>query len=266
MDTTTEASERTHKLFHIVGIGASAGGLNALEQFFDNMPPDTGMAFVVIQHLSPDFKSLMDDLLSRHTTMPIHRVTNGIELLPDNIYLIPPKTHMTVSQEKLYLTEKTLSLHIELPIDIFFNSLAEDAGDRAVGVVLSGTGSDGSRGIVSIHSAGGLVVVQAPESAQFDGMPRNAIATGVSDFILAPDRIPRILVEYAISPLAVRTKMKHELEVFEEEGEFAGIFALLRRHYNLDFSKYKGATVGRRIRRRMEFRQIPEVSDYAAIV
>ena len=125
---------------HIVGIGASAGGLSALEQFFANMPVDTGMAFVVIQHLSPDFKSLMDDLLARHTTMPIHRVSNGIELQPDSIYLIPPKTHMTVQEEKLYLTEKTISRHIELPIDIFFNSLAEDAGERAVGVVLSGTG------------------------------------------------------------------------------------------------------------------------------
>ena len=266
--SATEASDPSKiKPSHIVGIGASAGGLSALEQFFDAMAPDTGMAFVVIQHLSPDFKSLMDDLLSRHTTMPIYRVTNGIELAPDSIYLIPPKTHMTVSKEKLYLTEKIISPHtFELPIDIFFNSLAEDAGDRAVGVVLSGTGSDGSRGIISINKNGGLVVIQAPESAQFDGMPRNAIATGVCDFILAPNRIPRILVEYAISPLAVRTRMHHELEVFEDEGEYAAIFALLRRSYNLDFSKYKGSTVGRRIRRRMEFRQIPEVTDYVAIV
>jgi two-component system CheB/CheR fusion protein len=260
----SETPER--KSSHIVGIGASAGGLNALEQFFANMPVDTGMAFVVIQHLSPDFKSLMDDLLSRHTSMPIHRVSNGRELQPNSIYLIPPKTHMTVREEKLYLTEKTIGTHIELPIDIFFNSLAEDAGDRAVGVVLSGTGSDGSRGIVSINKNGGLVIVQSPESAQFDGMPRNSIATGVCDFILAPERMPRILVEYAIRPLTVRTRMNHEIEVFEEEGEFAGIFALLRRGYNLDFSKYKGSTVGRRIRRRMEFRQIPEVSDYATIV
>ena len=265
-DTSVSPVPAATKPSHIVGIGASAGGLSALEQFFDNMPSDTGMAFVVIQHLSPDFKSLMDDLLSRHTSMPIYRVTTGIELQPNSIYLIPPKTHMTVSQEHLYLTERTISPQIELPIDIFFNSLAVDAGDRAVGVVLSGTGSDGSRGIVSINKNGGLVVVQSPESAQFDGMPRNAIATSVCDFILAPDRIPRILVEYAISPLSVRTRMNHELEVFEDEGEFAGIFALLRRSYNLDFSKYKASTVGRRIRRRMEFRQIPEVSDYAAIV
>ena len=264
VETSSYPSPR--KPSYIVGIGASAGGLSALEQLFDNMPPTTGMAFVVIQHLSPDFKSLMDDLLARHTSMPIHRVTSGIELRADSIYLIPPKTNMTVTAEKLYLTEKATSPHHELPIDIFFNSLAEDAGERAVGVVLSGTGSDGSRGVVSINRHGGLVVVQSPESAQFDGMPRNAISTGICDFILAPDRIPRILAEYAISPLTVRTRMEHTLEVFEDEGEYAGIFALLRRNYKLDFSKYKGSTVGRRIRRRMEFRQIPEVSDYVAIV
>jgi two-component system, chemotaxis family, CheB/CheR fusion protein len=251
---------------YIVGIGASAGGLNALEQFFDNMPPTSGMAFVVIQHLSPDFKSLMDDLLSRHTSMAIHRVTNGIDLRPDTIYLIPPKSQMTVREQKLYLTEKTSSQHLELPIDIFFKSLAEDVAERAIGIILSGTGSDGSRGIRSIHNNGGLVLAQSPESAQFDGMPRNAIAAGVCDLILPPDRMPRILVEYAANPLLIRGKLRHDLDVFEDEGEFAEIFALLRRSYDLDFSKYKGSTVGRRIRRRMEFRQIPEVADYASIL
>lgn len=261
-----QVEEQEDKNFFVVGIGASAGGLSALEQFFASMPVDSGMAFVVIQHLSPDFKSLMDDLLARHTAMPIYRVTNGIELNPNSIYLIPPKTHMTVKERHLYLTEKITNQHVELPIDIFFNSLAEDVGARAVGIVLSGTGSDGSRGVLSIQKNRGLVMVQAPESAQFDGMPRSAINTGVCDFILAPERMPRILKEYAISPLSVRSKMQNELEVFEDEGEYAEIFALLRRGYNLDFSKYKGSTVGRRIRRRMEFRQIPEVSDYGAIL
>ncbi len=263
---STNSSDTSVAPTFIVGIGASAGGLNALEQFFDNMSPDSGMAFVVIQHLSPDFKSLMDDLLSRHTTMPIHRVTSGIALEANNIYLIPPKNQMTVREERLYLTEKIASQHIELPIDVFFHSLAEDAGERSIGIILSGTGSDGSRGVLSIHRKGGLVMIQSPESAQFDGMPRNAVATGVSDFILSPDRMPRILIEYTVSPQAVRSRQHHELEIFEDEGEFAEVFALLRRSYNLDFSKYKGSTVGRRIRRRMEFRQIPEVSDYASII
>ncbi|GAB4301420.1 MAG: hypothetical protein Fur0034_15170 [Desulfuromonadia bacterium] len=250
----------------VVGIGASAGGLGALEQFFDNMPSSSGMAFVVIQHLSPDFKSLMDDLLARHTSMRIIRVTSGIELAADTIYLIPPRSFMTVKEGQLFLTERTDSPHIELPIDIFLNSLAEEWGEKGIGIILSGTGSDGSRGIISLHNRGGLVIVQTPESAQFDGMPRNAIATGVVDFILPPERIPKILVEYAASPLTVRTNTGLDLEVFEDEGEFASIFALLRRAYNLDFSRYKGSTVGRRIRRRMEFRQISEISDYAAIL
>ncbi len=267
MVETSQQTDRSDskKAIQIVGIGASAGGLNALEQFFSHVPMDSGMAFVVIQHLSPDFKSLMDDLLARHTNLPIFRVVNGMEIQADRIYLIPPKTHMTVSGEKLFLTEKSIGVHGELPIDIFFHSLAEDVGSRAVGVVLSGTGSDGSRGILSIKKKGGLVIVQAPESAQFDGMPRSAIATGVCDFMLAPERIPRILVEYAVNPEMVRTKVNGELQVFEEEGEFAAIFALLRKNYNLDFAKYKCSTVGRRIRRRMEFRQISQVSDYAAV-
>lgn len=251
---------------YVVGIGASAGGLNALEQFFDNTPPDTGMAFVVIQHLSPDFKSLMDDLLSRHTEMPIHRVTNGIELLANNVYLIPPKTQMTVREEKLFLTEKVASQHVDLPIDVFFRSLAQDQREFGIGIVLSGTGSDGSRGIIQIHDGNGLVMVQSPESAQFDGMPRNAITTGKVHFILPPEKMARVLIEYAANPVGIKSKVTNELTIFEDEGEFAEIFALLRRSYNLDFSKYKMSTVNRRITRRMEFRQIPNVSDYAAIL
>ena len=254
------------KATSIVAIGASAGGLSALEQFFDSMPSDSGMAFVIIQHLSPDFKSLMDDLLSRHTSMSIYRVTNGIELQPNSIYLIPPKAMMTIKHERLYLTEKVVSQHLELPIDIFFKSLASDAGDRAIGIILSGTGSDGSSGILSIHNSGGLVLIQSPESAQFDGMPRSAIASGVCDFILSPDRMPSVLMEYADNPAMIHSRLEHTFDVFENEGEYAEVFALLRRNYQLDFSKYKGATVGRRVRRRMEFRQITEISDYAAIL
>ncbi len=250
----------------VVGIGASAGGLSALEAFFDSTPPDTGMAFIVVQHLSPDFKSLMDDLLSRHTSMPITRVTEGLGLRADNVYLIPPKSQMTISGGRLHLTDRSTGPHVELPIDLFLNSLAADVGERAIGVILSGTGSDGSRGVLAVHKAGGLVLVQSPESAQFDGMPRSAAATGVASFILSPERMPRIIQEYASSPATVRSRASHELEVFSEEGEFAAVFALLRRRYSLDFSKYKGSTVGRRIRRRMEFRQIPESADYAAIL
>lgn len=252
----------------IVGIGASAGGLSALEKFFDNMQPDSGMAFVVIQHLSPDFKSLMDDLLARHTTMAINRVTNGTVLKPDSIYLIPAKSQMTVKDGNLYLTDRDPSQHLDLPIDVFFRSLAEDARERAIGIVLSGTGSDGSRGIQTIHDMGGLVLVQTVDSAQFDGMPRSALATGVCDLILPPEQMPMAIVKYAGLSPAQRVEEFRRLaeEESDLDGEYRTIFSLLRSQYNLDFSRYKPPTVGRRIQRRMDTREVGDTNAYAAIL
>src|SRR5204863_4478305 len=142
---------------HVVGIGASAGGLEALERLFAKVPAQTGFAFVVIQHLSPDFKSLTDELLARRTVVPVLRVEDGMEAERDTIYLLPPKKDMIVANGRLLLTDKDPAQAMTLPIDRFFRSLAQDAGDRAIGVILSGTGSDGSRGIRDIHEAGGLV-------------------------------------------------------------------------------------------------------------
>ena len=168
----------------VVGIGASAGGLEALEAFFDHLPRDTGLAFVVVQHLSPDFESLMDELLSRHTEIPIHRVTDGMLVEPNAIYLLPPKKEMIISGGRLLSTGKDPTQSLALPIDVLFRSLAQDVGERAVAVVLSGTGSDGSRGIRAVHEAGGLVIVQDPFTAQFDGMPKSALDTGMTDLTL----------------------------------------------------------------------------------
>src|SRR5262245_23021014 len=172
--------------FTIVGIGASAGGLEALEILFENMPADTGMAFVVLQHLSPDFESRMDELLARKTSIAIHRVVDGIRVEPNSIYLIPPRKEMIISGGRLLLTDKDPERGLTLPIDQFFRSLANDLGGLAVGVILSGTGSDGSRGIRAIHDAGGLVLVQNEETARFDGMPRAAQATGIVDLTMPP--------------------------------------------------------------------------------
>lgn len=166
-----EQNTRDEHRFHIVGIGASAGGLDPLETFFKNMPSNSGMAFVVVQHLSPDFKSQMEQLLSRKTRMQIHRVEDGVVIEPDNIYLIPPKKMMAVVNGRLLLTDKAPAGQISHPIDEFFCSLAQDAGPKSIGIVLSGTGADGSRGVVSIAAAGGLVLAQDEESAAFDGMP-----------------------------------------------------------------------------------------------
>jgi two-component system CheB/CheR fusion protein len=185
----------------VVGIGASAGGLEALERFFEKVPPQTGLAFVVVQHLSPDFKSLTDELLARRTPIPIHRVTDGMEVHSDAIYLIPPRKDMIVANGRLLLTDKDPSQVVALPIDHFFRSLAQDAGERAVAVILSGTGSDGSRGIRDVHEAGGLVVVQLAETAKFDGMPNSALKTGTADLVLPPEEMPAALLKYIKHPL-----------------------------------------------------------------
>jgi chemotaxis response regulator CheB len=189
--TRIHSARPTAGEFYVVGVGASAGGLEALESFFSPMPSDTGMAFVVVQHLSPDFRSVMDELLARWTQIPIHRVVDGMQVEPNAIYLIPPKKDMIISGGKLLLTDKEPGQGLTLPIDIFLRSLAHDAGSRAIGVILSGTGSDGSRGICEIHDAGGLVLVQDPDSAKFDGMPKSAVETGVVDAICRPIEMPR---------------------------------------------------------------------------
>src|SRR3954462_9511979 len=184
----------------IVGIGASAGGLEPLERLFAAVPPQTGMAFVVLQHLSPDFESRMDELLGRQTRLVIHKVTDGIQVEADHIYLIPPRKEMIIAGGKLLLTDKDDSRGFSLPIDHFFRSLAHDAGRRAVAVVLSGAGSDGSRGIREIHENGGLVLCQVPEGARFQGMPLSAKQTGVVDTFLAPEEMPAALVRYVNDP------------------------------------------------------------------
>src|SRR4051812_10686759 len=188
---------------YVVGIGASAGGLEPLSLFFDHLPKDTGMAFVVVQHLSPDFKSLMDELLARHTLLPIHLVEDGMAVEANHVYLIPAKKEMIISGGRLLLSERDRQQELTLPIDVFFRSLAQDCGSRAVAIVLSGSGSDGSRGIRDVHEAGGLIMVQDPDSAQFDGMPRSARDAGVAHWVLPPSEMPRVLLQHATSPLAV---------------------------------------------------------------
>lgn len=241
----------------IVGIGASAGGLEALERLFEATPTNTGMAFVVVQHLSPDFKSLTDDILGRRTRLPIRVVEDGMNVLPNAIFLIPPRKDMIVRGGRLLLTDKDPGQFVALPIDHFFRSLAQEAGDRAVGIVLSGTGSDGSRGIRDIHDAGGLVVVQDPESAKFDGMPRSAIDTGAADLILQPEAIPDALVRHALTPHAPATPAPPPMGV-------EAVIRLLRDGYGIDFSNYKPDTVARRLERRLSLSEIAGIDEYVA--
>ena len=248
-------------VFHIVGIGASAGGLEALEVLFSALPSDTGAAFVVIQHLSPDFESHMQQLLSRHTQMPVRRVENGVRVEPDNVYLIPPRMEMVISDGKLLLTEKSEDRGLSLPIDQFFRSLASDRTNKAVGVILSGTGSDGSRGIRHIHELGGLVVAQDPHTCKFDGMPLSAQATGVVDLLLAPTEIAEAISRYVTENATPDSLV--DRHVVSREG-LAGIFHLLQGRYGIDFSQYKLTTVARRLQRRLDIGGFPDVGTYLA--
>jgi two-component system, chemotaxis family, CheB/CheR fusion protein len=242
---------------HVVGIGASAGGLDAIERFFDNVPKTTGMAFVVVQHLSPDFKSLMDELLARHTELPIRLVEDGMPVEADHVYLIPPNTEMIVSDGRLLLTQRSRQQELHLPIDVFFRSLARDCGTTAVAIVLSGGGSDGSRGVRDVHEAGGLVVVQDVESAQFDGMPKTARDAGVADWVLPPEEMPRVILEHASkespSPVGRATS--------EPKG-IGAVYRMLQEEFGLDFTVYKPSTVTRRIERRLSLAHSPDVEEY----
>ncbi|MEO1622340.1 MAG: chemotaxis protein CheB [Cyanobacteria bacterium J06632_3] len=235
--------------FPVVGIGASAGGLRALEDFFDNLPPNGGAAYVIIQHLSPDFKSLMKELLSQRTRMNVRRVTDGMKLEPNTIFLIPPGQNLRLQGDALHLTsqERDLVRHQpHFPIDLFFQSLAKECKEKAIGIILSGTGSDGTQGIQAISELGGIVMVQTPEDAEFDGMPRSAIATSLTDLVLPVDELARTTHQLVTSP-----NQRQELQqAAPNQTQIEKIISILDRHENIDFTQYKLSTVKRRINRR----------------
>lgn len=272
MDMTRNGSEmekgqagtyvaKTDFPLYIVGIGASAGGLEALEQLFSHMPIRTGMGYVVIQHLSPDYKSLMVELLSKHTKMKVIRAQHDMAVTPDTIFLIPPGKTMTIYNGRLQLQEKNADIPVNLPIDMFLGSLARDRGDRSVAVILSGTGSDGTRGVRAVKEAGGMVMVQDESSAKFDGMPRSAIATGAADFIMQAQEIPSELCVY------VERHMNRSMSAARnvmpaDDDNLKSIFQLVKNQTGIDFSQYKHSTVIRRIQRRMDVTRIEEMPDY----
>lgn len=253
-------SNRSKKPSHFVAIGASAGGLEAIETFFKHMPANSGLAFVVIQHLSPDYRSMMVELLAKHTPMRVIRAEHDMRVEANQVYLIPPKTNLTILKGKLQLTEQERHRGINLPIDIFFNSLALDQGAASIAVILSGTGSDGSRGIRGIKNANGLVLVQDDVSAKFDGMPRSAIATGLADVVQNPAEMPEQILSYIKQPFAVIKDVPDAL-LTDEDG-MSAIFAMLKSTSRVDFTLYKPTTILRRIGRRMGLKQIAELSDY----
>lgn len=260
-----EADNESTSPEFVVGIGASAGGLEALEVFFREMPSDTGLAFVVVQHLSPDFKSVMDDLLARVTEIPIRMIENDMRLEANTIYLIPPNQELICSGCKLLLTDRSAGRELNFPIDQFFRSLADDLREKAIAIVLSGTGTDGSRGICDIHEAGGLVLSQTPESAKFDGMPKAARDTGIVNVLLRPVEMPGALLEYLNDPNRELTAASREALVVME-GPMFTIFHLLKKHCGVDFSDYKTTTISRRIHRRVMLNGISDLESYVDIL
>jgi two-component system CheB/CheR fusion protein len=248
--------------FPIVGIGASAGGLAAFEAFFSAIPPDvmTGMAFVLVQHLAPNHKSILTDLVQRYTRMQVEEVKDGMTVMPDCAYIIPPKLDMALFEGKLHLLEPSAPRGLRMPIDFFFRSLADDQHERAICVVLSGTGSDGTLGARAIKGEGGLVVVQSPSTAAYDGMPRSVIATDLADFVLPPSEMPGRLMAYVDH--AFGAKSSAMTPATRTEDALAKVCLLLRDATRHDFSKYKQSTLSRRIERRMALHQIERQTDY----
>jgi len=252
--------------FPIVGIGASAGGLAAFEAFFSGMPADAdpGMAFVLVQHLAPDHKSILTDLIRRYTPMEVFEVEDGMEVQINRAYIIPPNRDMAFLNGALQLLEPAAPHGHRLPIDFFFRSLAQDQRERAIGVVLSGTGSDGTLGIRSIKGEGGMVMVQNPASAEYDGMPRSAIGTGLVDYELPPAEMPAQLIAYVTH--AFGKPLRPALPRPWSENALKKIFVLLRAQTGHDFSQYKPSTIGRRIERRMAVHQIESMDGYVKFI
>jgi len=256
-----DSGGKASRPFPIVGIGASAGGLAALESFFSHIPADTesGMAFVIVQHLDPNHHSLLTELVRRYTRMQVFEVTDGMTVEPNCAYIIPPNTDLALGQGKLRLVPPIAPRGMRLPIDSFFRSLAQERGELAIGVVLSGNGTDGTLGLRAIKETAGIAMVQEPGTAEYDGMPRSAIASGLVDYVLPPAEMPGELIAY----------MERSFNIQKRPGAFtdAGgwvlkIMALLRTHTGHDFTNYKQSTVRRRIERRMAVNQIDSLENY----
>ncbi|MFC1602486.1 chemotaxis protein CheB, partial [Pseudomonadota bacterium] len=259
--TLTSSKIKKGNNFPVVGIGASAGGLEAFEKFLKQVPADTGMAFVLVQHLDPAHKSILTDLVKRVTPMQVFEVTNGMKVEPNCAYIIPPNRDMALLHGKLTLIEPAAPRGLRLPIDFFFRALAHDLGEQALCVVLSGTGSDGTLGLKAVKEAGGMVVTQDPKTAKYDGMPRSAIATGLVDYVLPPEEMVAQLQTYTKYAFDKEAKQVPSPSL-KKSNELNKIYVLLRNQTGHDFSFYKPNTILRRIERRMNLNQISRLGDY----
>lgn len=251
-ESTSLARQLVGEEFLVVGIGASAGGVEALEQLFSHIDEKPGYAIIVVQHLSPNFKSLMPQIISRRTKMPVTSAEHGMQIVPNHVYILPAGQELLVHNGRITLKERPIGTQVSLAINHFFRSLAQDCGHRAVAVVLSGTGTDGSSGIIDIHEAGGFVIVQSEESAKFNGMPRAATDSGIADVVVGVHQIPEVLRRLD-ETLHSEGNGDEILAAIEDEA--AKILKLLRSKFAIDFSHYKTAMFNRRLQRRLMLSQ-----------
>src|SRR3984893_2765924 len=250
-------------LFPIVGFGASAGGLEAFTQLLQALGSETEMAYVLVQHLDPSHESALTELLAKATEMPVRQVTDATPVEPNHVHVIPPNVDMTISQGILRLTPRMEKQGHHMPIDRFLRSLAEDQRSNAIGVILSGTASDGTLGLAAIKAEGGITFAQDKKSAKFDGMPQSAIAAGCVDFVLHPGVIGRELAKLRAHPyLATSSSSRKAQLVADGDPQLKNILHLLRTASGVDFSDYKPATVKRRILRRMALNKIGKLKGY----
>jgi two-component system, chemotaxis family, CheB/CheR fusion protein len=252
--------------FLIVAIGASAGGIEATTAVVRHLSPDTGMAFIVVQHLDPKHHSILSELLAKETSMPVNEVADKMKVEPNHIYVIPPDATMSISDHVLRLTPREESRVGRMPIDYFMRSLAEAHSNNAIGVVLSGTGSDGTLGLAEIQAQGGVTLVQDETTAKYDGMPRSAIASGCVDFILPPEGIARELARIAHHPYAAVDRGHEPAAAGPQMDGIESIFHVLRRATGVDFTHYRQSTLRRRIHRRMIVHKIERLGDYVKYV
>lgn len=246
--------------FPVVAMGASAGGFDAIKKFLTNMPPDTGIAFVLVQHLDPTHKSSMADLMRRYTTLEVIQAKDGMKVEPDHLYIIPPNRDMGIMNGRLQLIKPKEPHGFRLPINFFLNNLAEDQQENSIAIIFSGFGSDGSMGLKAIKSVEGMIMAQDPKTADSDSMPTSAIKTGLVDYILPPEEMPETLISYVSSSTSTIKKILSPKE--ENELSLQKIFMLIRNRTSHDFSYYKENTIYRRIGRRMNVHQIHNIHQY----
>ncbi|MGB3738463.1 MAG: chemotaxis protein CheB [Pontixanthobacter sp.] len=256
-------SKEKYGQFPIVGIGASAGGLEALSEFVKAVPEDSGLAYVIVQHLAPDHPSIMDQLLESHTPIPVRKIEDGMAVEPDTIFVIPAGPSLTLKDGALHLHDRDPDKHVRTPIDEFLSSLAEERGKSAFAVILSGTGSDGTQGVRAIKTAGGFAIVQESDSARFPGMPDSAAATGLVDFVLTPKAIPDRLIDIVRHREKLSSDRSSEELQEEIKGSLDKILGLIDDENGHDFSDYKPGTLIRRIERRMSLLRIADAETFA---